>query len=98
MRRELLRAGKSTGIRNLDAFVETFDYLPLTTVAMRQAAFWAEARNERRQTADDKALDGDVILAAQTMARGLPGTLIATTNVGHLRRLAPPLSAGHWIA
>jgi len=65
-------------------------YLPLTTAAMRQAAaFWAEARNARRQTADDKALDGDVILAAQAVTLPVPGAVIATTNVGHLGRYAP---------
>jgi hypothetical protein len=55
VRRELLGAGKTESLRALDEFNERMIYLPLTTAAMRQAAFWAEARNTRRQTADDKA-------------------------------------------
>jgi predicted nucleic acid-binding protein len=90
LRRELLRAGRTSGLRNLDALVGEFPYLPLTTAAMRQAAaFWADARNERRQTAHDLALDGDVILAVQAVTLQAPGVIIATTNVGHLRRYAP---------
>jgi predicted nucleic acid-binding protein len=90
VRRELLRAGKAESVLALDGFNDRMIYLPLTTAAMRQAAvFWATARNERRQTADDKALDGDVILAAQAATLRVPGVVIATTNVGHLGRFAP---------
>jgi predicted nucleic acid-binding protein len=90
VRRELLRAGKTDSILALNEFTDRMIYLPLTTAAMRQAAaFWAMARNERRQTADDKALDGDVILAAQAATLQVPGLVIATTNVGHLSRFAP---------
>ena len=57
---------------------------------MRQAAvFWAQARQQGQPIADDKALDGDVILAAQTMTLGVANVMIATTNVGHLSRCAP---------
>jgi hypothetical protein len=80
VRRELLRAKKESRL----------EYLPLTTAAMRQAAvFWAQARQKGMPTADDKALDGDVILAAQAMAIGVADVVIATTNVGHLSRFAP---------
>jgi len=66
------------------------EYLPLTTAAMRQAAvFWAQARQRGQPTADDKALDGDVILAAQAVTLGAAEVVIATTNVGHLSRFAP---------
>ena len=65
VRRELLCANKMEGLARLDALVGLLDYLPLTTVAMRQATlFWAQARQQGQPTADDKALDGDVILAA----------------------------------
>lgn len=90
VRRELLRAGKVDSVFALDVFNDQMTYLPLTTAAMRQAAaFWADARNARRQTADDKTLDGDVILAAQAATLPVPGVVIATTNVGHLSRFAP---------
>jgi hypothetical protein len=60
------------------------------TAAMRQAAvFWAQARQQGQPTADDRALDGDVILAAQAITLGVTDVVIATTNVGHLSRLAP---------
>ncbi|OLE36775.1 MAG: hypothetical protein AUI36_26805 [Cyanobacteria bacterium 13_1_40CM_2_61_4] len=89
LRRELLRAEKIEGLRRLDALVPTLEYLPLTTAMMRQAAvFWAEARRQGRPTADDKALDGDVILAAQVVltATGDDDAIVATENVGHLAR------------
>jgi predicted nucleic acid-binding protein len=90
VRRELLRAKKERGLTRLDALANRLEYLPLTTAAMRQAAvFWAQARQQGQPTADDKALDGDVILAAQAMTLGVADVVIATTNVGHLSRFAP---------
>ena len=90
VRRELLRANKMEGLARLDALVGLLEYLPLTTAAMRQAAlFWARARQQGQPTADDKALDGDVILAAQAITLGVMDIVIATTNVGHLSRFAP---------
>jgi hypothetical protein len=55
---------------------------------LKAAEFWAEARRRGIPTADPKALDGDVILAAQaTVIEGDGGTVVvATTNVGHLSR------------
>ena len=90
LRRELLRANRVRGVARLDALANQIEYLPLTTAAMRHAAmFWAEARQQGQPTADDKALDGDVILAAQAATLGVTGVIIATTNVGHLSRFAP---------
>ncbi|MFO1433934.1 MAG: nuclease [Candidatus Competibacteraceae bacterium] len=90
VRRELLRANKREGLARLDALVGLLEYLPLTTAAMRQAAmFWAQARQQGQPTADDKTLDGDVILAAQAITLGVVDIVIATTNVGHLSRFAP---------
>jgi len=90
VRRELLRAKKERGLARLDALASRLEYLPITTAAMRRAAvFWAEARQQGQPTADDKALDGDVILAAQAMTIGVADVVIATTNVGHLSRFAP---------
>lgn len=90
VRRELLRAKREQGLARLDALANRLEYLSLTTAAMRQAAvFWAQARQQGQPTADEKALDGDVILAAQAMTLGVADMVIATTNVGHLSRFAP---------
>jgi predicted nucleic acid-binding protein len=90
VRRELLRAKKERGLARLDALTSRLEYLPITTAAIRQAAvFWAQARQQGHPTADDKALDGDVILAAQALTLGAAEVVIATTNVGHLSRFAP---------
>ena len=87
IRRELLRARKTAGIRRLDNLISQTDYLAITTTAIRQAAeYWAEARQQGRSTADDKALDGDVILAAQAATLDRANVVIATTNVKHLSR------------
>ena len=89
LRRELLRAGKVAGLRRLDALVATMEYVPLTTGMMRHAAvLWAEARRQGRPTADAKALDGDVILAAQVILTAVDAdeAIVATENVGHLAR------------
>ncbi|WP_310489342.1 PIN domain-containing protein [Chamaesiphon sp. VAR_69_metabat_338] len=67
IRRELLRANKLNGLRRLDNFISSnaVTYLPIDTAVMRQAALlWAEARQQGRPVADNKALDADMILAA----------------------------------
>jgi len=90
VRRELLRANKLRGLRRLDEFVDQAEYLPITTLAMRQAAvFWAEARQQGQPTAGDKTIDADVILAAQAFTLVDGEVTIATTNVGHLSRFVP---------
>jgi predicted nucleic acid-binding protein len=63
------------------------EYLPITTAAMRRAAeLWAIARQTGQPTAGDNTIDADVILIAQAQTLGVPGVVIATTNVGHLSR------------
>lgn len=87
VRRELLRAHKPKGVAQLDALVQLLEYIPITTMAMRQAAlFWAQARQQGQPTASDKAIDADVILAAQAVTLVEADVIIATTNVGHLSR------------
>lgn len=82
VRRGLLLANLTESIERLDRLKEVLTYLPLTTQAMLKAAeFWANARKSGRPTADPKALDGDVILAAQAEHAG---AIVATENVGHL--------------
>jgi predicted nucleic acid-binding protein len=95
LRRELIRSQKRESVNRLDSFIGTLEYLPISTPVMRTAAvFWARARNEGLPTADDKALDGDVILAAQAvhyadLAPEVEDTIVATSNVGHLARFVP---------
>jgi predicted nucleic acid-binding protein len=96
LRRELLRADKFNGIKRLDDLRRYLDYIPITTQTMLKAAqFWAQVRKQGMPTADNKALDGDVILAAQAAIIREEGyeVVIATTNVGHLSRLS---SAKEW--
>jgi predicted nucleic acid-binding protein len=94
IRRELIRAKKMNGLKRLDTLKATMEYLPITTEAMLKAAeLWAEARRRGSQTADDKALDGDVILAAQAVTLGEPDVIVATTNVDHLSQF---IAADAW--
>jgi predicted nucleic acid-binding protein len=96
LRRELLRAQKRKGLERLDALKSTICYLPISTEAMlKAAAFWAEARNKGRPTADNKALDGDMILCGQAaiLAQNNDNPIIATTNVGHFSFFS---DAYHW--
>ena len=91
VRRELLRSRKTEGVIRLDTLKSTLLYLPLTTATMLRAArFWAEARNLGRPTAEDAALDCDMILSAQASEVAEDGhdVVIATTNVRHLRLFA----------
>ena len=87
IRRELIRAGKTAGIRKLDQLKSLLTYCPISTETMLLAAeLWAQSRKAGRPTADPTALDGDVILAAQAKLLEFGGNqvIIATTNVGHL--------------
>jgi predicted nucleic acid-binding protein len=98
LKRELLRAKKSIGVTRLDAFVAATPgrYLALSDEALRLAAgLWAKARQEGQATADPKALDIDVIIAAQALSfgAGSAAVIVATTNPSHLGRF---LKAKNW--
>jgi predicted nucleic acid-binding protein len=96
VRRELIRAKRFAGLHRLDQLKGTVDYQPITTAIMLDAAeLWASARQQGLPTADPKALDGDVILAAQARALERFGwdVLVATENVGHLGVF---IRAEHW--
>ena len=68
LRRELLRMKSAESIKRLDELKTRLHYAPITTVAMLKAAeHWATARSAGKPTAEDKALDGDAILAAQSV-------------------------------
>jgi len=87
LRRGLLRVKQLAAIATLDRLGADLTYLPLNTGMMFEAAsLWAETRRSGRTTAPDAALDGDVILAAQTISLEKLGhrCIVATTNVRHL--------------
>ena len=89
VRRELLRSNRTKSVELLDQLKLNMLYLPITTQAIMSAAeLWAIARQTGQATADPKALDGDVILAAQVMdAFGSDAdAIVATTNVAHINR------------
>lgn len=88
----LLRKKQTTpmSLRRLDDLAMLYDYLPLDTDTMREAArLWAEARALGIPTADDSSLDGDMILAAQALSVG--GTVV-TTNPKHLGRFVAAIN------
>ncbi|HZT42966.1 MAG TPA: PIN domain-containing protein [Chthonomonadaceae bacterium] len=71
LRRELLRTKKTDSVRRLDTLKARARYLSITEAIMLKAAdLWATARNRGFWTADPKALDGDVILAASVLSLG----------------------------
>ena len=91
VRRELLRAGRFRGLSALDALGRQLGLLPCSGAVLIEAAgLWAEARRRGQPTADDKALDIDVILAATANLASSEGhdVVIATGNVAHLSRYA----------
>ena len=96
VRREYLRANRALNLARLDALKLTSRFLSINSDAILRAAhLWAQARNNRQQTAPNMSLDIDVILVAQTLTVGLPiGTfVVATDNVDHLSRFVP---AARW--
>lgn len=89
LRREFIRANLQRAISLLDDLHQQFEYLPITTLAMRLAAdMWAQARNAGLATSHVHALDGDVILAAQAIALNV-ACVVATENPAHLTRYVP---------
>ena len=89
VRRKLLHLNKTASIERLDLLKRNIGCAEITDdVMIRAAEFWAAARKAGMPTAGDKALDGDVILAAQADILASSGieTIIATENVGHLSR------------
>src|SRR5262249_60764784 len=90
VRRELIRVNRGSSLALLDQVGQQFEYLPITTVAMRRAAeLWANVRRAGMPTAADATIDADAILAAQALTLGTAPFVIATTNPAHLARLVP---------
>lgn len=90
LRRELLRARKTSGLARLDAFVQSAPnrYLALSDEALRLAAeLWAKARQQGRPTSPEFDLDIDVVLAAQALVLRVGAeVIVVTTNPRHLRQ------------
>ena len=83
-------------ISRLDALKEAAGYIPLTTeMLLRAAEYWSEARKQGKPTADEGALDGDMILTAQaivTQENNIEDeVIIVTDNIGHLSLFAKAL-------
>jgi predicted nucleic acid-binding protein len=96
MHRELLRVNRPADLASLENMHDVLLYEPLTTATMRLAAqLWADARRRGRPTAAERALDVDVILAAQTRIIGERGqpVVVATSNVKHLSQF---VAAENW--
>jgi predicted nucleic acid-binding protein len=92
LRRELVRLRNLTATRRLDSLTQVLAYAPITkNVIILASELWAEARRRGKPTADDKALDIDVLLAATALdlAKNGAEAIVATTNVGHLTRFVP---------
>lgn len=92
LRRELLRANKTSSIARLDALKSSLHFLPITSDTMLLAAnLWAQSRQNGLPTGDPKKLNIDVILAAQALSLGFADSefVIATSNARHLSRFAP---------
>lgn len=92
LRRKLLHLirqgqGSEKSVRRLDELGALLEYLPLKTRTMKKAAeLWADARSKGFSSAPARALDGDVILAAQTL--DVDGTVV-TSNIKHLSQYVP---------
>jgi predicted nucleic acid-binding protein len=91
--RELELRQAARQIARLQAFcLQPRRFIPLTTQHLETAAqLWGQQRRAGQPTADPRALDGDVILAAQALSLGVaaPGLIVATTNSAHLSRMVP---------
>jgi predicted nucleic acid-binding protein len=82
----------------LDTVRAGFEFDPITQDALDKAAeLWAAVRNAGLATAHPAALDGDAILAAQTILAANAGDVvtIATNNARHLSRF-PGIDARPW--
>lgn len=103
----MIRAGSTDSLAELDAIERgqhlrfpRVTYLPLTDLALKRAArLWAEARNRGYSTAQDKALDGDVLLAAQILEHAGASTrfTIVTGNVEDLAWYVGKRRARLWV-
>ncbi len=98
LRRELIRSPQKKGLMRLDEFIAAKPnrFLSITDDALKSGAeLWAEARNKGKPSAEDPALDGDVLLCAQIrlLETACSAYVVATTNLKHLGLY---VHAKHW--
>jgi hypothetical protein len=62
---------------------------------LRAAMLWAESRQSGIVTADNKAIDRDIIMAAQALSLGLSASevIVVTSNSSHFSHL---IQAEEW--
>lgn len=71
-------------LARLDQLCDLLGIYPIPLDVLRRAAqFWSEAKKGGYSTAEDRAIDWDVIVAAE--ATGL-GAIVVTSNAGHISR------------
>ncbi|MHC5718742.1 MAG: type II toxin-antitoxin system VapC family toxin [Nostoc sp.] len=91
-RRELIRSKLTESIERLDDLknLKYVNSIPITKeIFVKAAELWAWSRNTGQATAEDTAIDIDVILAATAIITSQnegKTTIIVTTNVKHLQR------------
>jgi predicted nucleic acid-binding protein len=77
-----------SGLKQLDALTNVINFLPLTKEVLKIASdLWAQARSQGKTTANDKNIDGDMIIAHWSiLSAKYPGreVVVVTTNVKHL--------------
>ena len=87
VRRSLILTKLTRSVERLDQLKVVLIYQPIDTDVMLKAAeLWAMVRQQGHPTADPKALDGDVILAAQALQSN---AIVITENIGHLSLFVP---------
>lgn len=92
VRRELIRARKRSGLERLNTLKNFALFAQIDSdVILKAAQFWAEARWRGQPTADNAALNIDVILAAQAWMYQAEGefAIVATLNKKHLSQFVP---------
>lgn len=94
IRRKHIHLKNKEGIERLDNFVSSpgVGYAPITTeIIVKASELWGWARLTGQQTAQNEAIDADVILAATAIIMALEAeqVVIATTNVSDLARYTP---------
>jgi predicted nucleic acid-binding protein len=98
VRRGLLVARASAGLRRLDALKSEFTFREVGPADLKRAAeLWAYASRRGGPIAGPYDLGADAIVAAQAIHAGKPGhsIIIATDNLRHFERF-PQIEAITW--